>query len=87
MDNNEKVLFDEVCVNANESDIGTNAIVGGGWCGGLLCGGVLHNVGQILMACALMGRNVAYYLPVLILSGVGAGIAIGVLAADRKSVV
>ena len=44
-------------------------------------GGVLHNVGQILMACALMGRNVAYYLPVLILSGVGAGIAIGVLAA------
>lgn len=45
MDNNEKVLFDEVCVNANESDIGTNAIIGGGWCGGLLCGGAAGGAG------------------------------------------
>ena len=44
-------------------------------------GGVLHNVGQILMAWALMGPNVVYYLPVLILSGTVAGIAIGAVSA------
>ena len=44
-------------------------------------GGVLHNVGQILMAWILMGQNVVYYLPVLILSGVGAGVAIGAVSA------
>ena len=44
-------------------------------------GGVLHNVGQILMAWALMGSNVVYYLPVLILSGTVAGVVIGVVSA------
>ena len=44
-------------------------------------GGVLHNAGQILMAWALMGANVVWYLPVLILSGTVAGIAIGVVSA------
>ena len=44
-------------------------------------GGVLHNLGQILMAWALMGRNVVYYLPVLILSGTVAGVVIGVISA------
>ena len=44
-------------------------------------GGVLHNVGQILMAWALMGANVVWYLPVLILSGTAAGIAIGIVSA------
>lgn len=44
-------------------------------------GGVLHNVGQILMAWALMGPNVAYYLPVLILSGTVTGVAIGLVSA------
>ncbi len=44
-------------------------------------GGVLHNVGQILMARLLMGPNVVYYLPVLILSGTAAGVAIGVVSA------
>ncbi len=43
-------------------------------------GGVLHNVGQILMAWALMGANVVWYLPVLILSGTVAGVAIGVVS-------
>ena len=42
-------------------------------------GGVLHNVGQILMACLLLETNViVYYLPFLILSGVIAGVVIGV---------
>ena len=44
-------------------------------------GGVLHNVGQILMAWALMGANVVWYLPVLILSGTVAGVAIGLVSA------
>lgn len=44
-------------------------------------GGVLHNVGQILMAWLLLGPNVVYYLPVLIVSGTVAGVLIGVLAA------
>lgn len=44
-------------------------------------GGVLHNVGQILMAWLLMGPNVVYYLPVLILSGTAAGVAVGVVSA------
>ena len=44
-------------------------------------GGVLHNLGQILMAWALMGSNVVYYLPVLILSGTVAGVVIGVVSA------
>ena len=53
-------------------------------------GGVLHNVGQILMACLLLETNViVYYLPFLILSGVIAGVVIGVVAAimvDRVQV-
>ena len=44
-------------------------------------GGVLHNAGQILMAVVLMGHNVVYYLPVLILSGTVAGVVIGVVSA------
>ena len=44
-------------------------------------GGVLHNAGQILMARLLMGPNVIYYLPVLVLSGTVAGVAIGVVSA------
>ena len=53
-------------------------------------GGVLHNVGQILMACLLLETNViVYYLPFLILSGVIAGVVIGVVSAimvDRVQV-
>lgn len=45
-------------------------------------GGVLHNVGQILMACLLLETNVIkYYLPFLIVSGVIAGIVIGLVSA------
>lgn len=45
-------------------------------------GGVLHNVGQILMACLLLETNViVYYLPFLLLSGVIAGVVIGIVSA------
>lgn len=44
-------------------------------------GGVLHNVGQIAMACLLLQTDVIrYYLPFLVLSGVLAGVVIGLLA-------
>ena len=45
-------------------------------------GGVLHNVGQIAMACLLLKTaQLVYYLPFLALSGILAGVLIGVLAA------
>ena len=44
-------------------------------------GGVLHNVGQILVACLVLETDVLlYYLPVLILSGVVTGAVIGIIA-------
>lgn len=45
-------------------------------------GGILHNVGQIATACFVMDTaQIAYYLPVLLISGTVAGIVIGVVAA------
>ena len=44
-------------------------------------GGVLHNVGQIFVACLVLETDVLlYYLPVLILSGVITGAVIGIIA-------
>ncbi len=44
-------------------------------------GGVSHNIGQILCAMVLLGtKQIAYYLPVLLVSGTIAGIAIGIIA-------
>lgn len=55
-----------------------------------VCGGVSHNVGQILMAIMLLGRGeLAYYLPVLVVSGTLSGIAVGIcggLAANRVKI-
>jgi heptaprenyl diphosphate synthase len=46
-----------------------------------VAGGVMHNVGQIAMACIMLSTNViALYLPALLLSGTIAGIAVGVAA-------
>lgn len=45
-------------------------------------GGVSHNIGQILVAVLVVeNAKLLYYLPVLLLSGTIAGIAVGVLAA------
>ena len=47
-----------------------------------VCGGVMHNVGQIAMASIMLSTNVVvYYLPFLLLSGTLAGIAVGAAAA------
>ena len=45
-------------------------------------GGVMHNIGQIIMASIVLGTNVVgYYLPFLLLSGTLAGIAVGIASA------
>ncbi|MBR4579494.1 MAG: Gx transporter family protein [Oscillospiraceae bacterium] len=47
-----------------------------------VAGGVAHNIGQLLAAAVLLEtRLFLYYLPVLMLSGVVCGAAIGILAA------
>ena len=44
-------------------------------------GGVLHNVGQIAIACVIMGTGLLVsYLPVLLISGTIAGVLIGFVA-------
>ena len=44
-------------------------------------GGILHNVGQIATACFVMDTaEIAYYLPVLLITGTIAGIIIGYVA-------
>lgn len=46
-----------------------------------VCGGIMHNVGQIIAAVFIMGSGViVYYLPVLIISGVFAGVVIGIVS-------
>ncbi len=46
-----------------------------------VCGGVMHNVGQICAASFMLETNVViYYLPFLMLSGTLAGIAVGVIS-------
>ena len=45
-------------------------------------GGVFHNVGQILLAMwVLETESLIYYLPVLMISGIVAGVIIGILGA------
>ena len=45
-------------------------------------GGIFHNVGQIIMAiCVVKTASLVYYLPVLMVAGIAAGVAIGVLGA------
>lgn len=46
-----------------------------------VAGGVAHNAGQIIVACIVTETaQIAYYLPVLCLSGIVAGICVGALA-------
>lgn len=46
-------------------------------------GGVMHNVGQIIMAIIILDTvQLYYYLPVLIISGIVTGILIGMLGAE-----
>lgn len=46
-----------------------------------VAGSVCHNVGQTLVAMVLLGNKTAYYFPILLFSGIVAGVLIGVLSA------
>lgn len=44
-------------------------------------GGVFHNIGQIAVACVLTSTSeIAYYLPILVISGCAAGVLVGLAA-------
>ena len=46
-----------------------------------MAGGGFHNVGQLIMAILVLeSLNIAYYFPVLMVSGVATGILIGIVA-------
>ena len=46
-----------------------------------VAGGIMHNVGQIIMAVILLGtEQIALYLPVLIITGTATGVVIGIVA-------
>ena len=46
-----------------------------------IAGGVTHNIAQLILAVIMLGRAVFYYLPMLIVSGLAAGLAIGIVSA------
>lgn len=56
-----------------------------------MLGGIFHNIGQIIVAAIVLGTaRIAYYLPVLLVSGVATGLAIGVvskLITDRVKII
>ena len=46
-----------------------------------IAGGIMHNVGQIIMAVILLGtEQIALYLPVLIITGTVTGVVIGIVS-------
>ena len=48
-----------------------------------MAGGVFHNVGQLIVAILVMENlNIAYYMPVLLISGLLTGFVIGLVAGE-----
>ena len=46
-----------------------------------IAGGIMHNVGQIIMAVILLGtEQITLYLPVLIITGTATGVVIGIVS-------
>ena len=46
-----------------------------------IAGGIMHNVGQIIMAVIILGaEQIALYLPVLMITGTATGVVIGIVA-------
>ena len=52
-----------------------------------ITGGVFHNIGQILVAMAVVDLKLIYYLPVLLVAGTVTGFVIGIVAGKILSVV
>ncbi len=47
-----------------------------------VAGGLTHNIGQILVAMALLNTQaIAWYLPILWITGIGSGLVIGIIGA------
>lgn len=46
-----------------------------------IAGGTAHNLGQLLLACFVLGPSISVYLPVLVLSGAAAGFITGIITA------
>ncbi|MCR5323542.1 MAG: Gx transporter family protein [Lachnospiraceae bacterium] len=46
-----------------------------------IAGGVTHNLAQLLLAVLMLGDAVIYYLPMLLISGLAAGLVIGIISA------
>jgi Predicted membrane protein len=52
-----------------------------GYVGISVAGGIAHNIGQVLCAAVILEtKQIMYYLPVLVISGTVAGVAIGVIS-------
>ncbi len=50
-----------------------------------MCGGIAHNIGQLLVAMAVVDNfNLFYYLPVLLISGLVTGLLIGILGKELQ---
>ncbi len=50
-----------------------------------IAGGIFHNVGQILVAMAVVENvSIVYYMPVLLISGVVTGCLIGIAASEVR---
>lgn len=48
-----------------------------------MAGGVFHNIGQIMVAMAVVESfSVAYYIPVLLVAGILTGLVIGIVAGE-----
>ena len=46
-----------------------------------IAGGIMHNVGQIIMAVIVLGtEQIALYLPVLVITGTVTGVVIGIVS-------
>lgn len=52
-----------------------------GMTGVSVAGSVCHNIGQTLVAMLLLGNSTIYYFPVLLFSGIIAGVLIGIVSA------
>lgn len=52
-----------------------------GMTGVSVAGSVCHNLGQTLVAMLLLGKNQAFYFPILFLTGIFTGILVGILSA------
>ena len=50
-----------------------------GLVGGSVVGAVIHNILQIIVAYFITGNGIIFYIPILIISGVVSGIAVGFL--------